>query len=321
MLASLKKIKSKSPKELEEEYNSDKKYEELIETQAVVISDTHIFYSEDSEKVTNSKIEHIDKSIQKDKNTIIILNGDIFELIDIGKQKLEDVENKAIEYLKSLLEKYPNKKFIYNLGNHDCTESFYNKLCDLQKKFGNFTPEKNGVEIGKVKITHGDNELRADNPCYPKYSNLPNDSKNKFIERRLIKTEEHSNKLKAPETIINFINKFIVPLHDNLFHNPKIVIGRLFKKFKERNISLKGINYLIFSHTHIPFGGYEKNGVMVFNTGSTSNPYPVMFKVVQAIDQEGKEHILDSYFTDKQIKKFYKRINKSNEEIGQEIAA
>jgi len=111
----------------------------------------------------------------------IVLNGDVFELFDIlnvidsskaqfglknkANETMQKASDDAIKYLEMLLEKYPEKKFHFVLGNHENLRYFTKRLDELEakhiKKKDNFNWSPEAIRLGEALFTHGDLQMEG----------------------------------------------------------------------------------------------------------------------------------------------------------------
>jgi predicted phosphodiesterase len=123
----------------------------------------------------------------------IVLNGDVFELFDIlnvtdasksqfglvkgAEEKMKKASDEAIAYLEQFLEKHPERKFHFVLGNHENIRYFTKRLDELQAKHkdkkDNFNWSPEAIRLGDALFTHGDLQMSGQIHSDNELGNLP----------------------------------------------------------------------------------------------------------------------------------------------------
>lgn len=208
----------------------------------------------------------------------VIINGDFFDFEAMTVSflrgqgiKTEEINEKIFEsgvrgntniakiILHRILESCPNTKFIYNAGNHDCFEVFYQKLSELEEEFeGRFFWSPQYSLLGERNlITHGDIEQRGYTP--------EQREKKRYTDFKELYQESSFSNRAAEEA-----NKQAKKARRSYYQDKKRRLEDIAKMDNYFNSSpaLSKVTNVVYSHVHHnPFTNQEYSGRYYNQTG------------------------------------------------------
>jgi UDP-2,3-diacylglucosamine hydrolase len=90
------------------------------------------------------------------KADYFVLGGDIFDFCWARTRSHSHTVEKAVAWLRSLIEPRPHCEFHYVLGNHDYHQQFIAQLAELNSALPNFFWHRFYVRLGSNLFLHGD---------------------------------------------------------------------------------------------------------------------------------------------------------------------
>jgi UDP-2,3-diacylglucosamine hydrolase len=221
-----------------------------------VFSDLHI-------NARGSRVAEIAlRLIEEIENADIIqLNGDIIEMFypeHLNQHKrvfnaYTAAAKDGANWLKSIIEKYPEKQFLYLEGNHENCDIFRENIYALREQFPNLTWGRTYMQIGNGHFFHGDNETRNTEVEKRERGQVKDIISGKLWERMNITAELPvmglMRKWNTDKKVIKKIYNFLQKLHP------------------ER---LEKSDHIFFGHTHLPFLAMQRHEMMWHNTGSAT---------------------------------------------------
>ena len=114
-----------------------------------------------------SDLHHFSKRSQQDRYDeplhavlpeaeTLYMGGDIFDFRWSKLESLDASVDAANDWLIALMERYPNCKFHYLLGNHDSCTTFVRSLERLDEQHENFAWHPYFMRVGRSLFLHGD---------------------------------------------------------------------------------------------------------------------------------------------------------------------
>jgi len=190
-------------------------------------------------------------------------SGDFFKIHFITKlfalqkammiEAYEKAAEDGVAWVKYLIEKHPDKKFLYLEGNHENCDIFHDGIRALRDAHGNLIWGRTYMKIGNAHFSHGDTEI-----------------KNEVIEKR--------EKIRFADVVSGNVNEAAnlsleYPVMGIMQHvnNHKRVIHRIYSFLQRVHPErLDGIEHMFIGHTHLPFTALERFGMKWYNTGSAT---------------------------------------------------
>ncbi len=281
----------------------------------VAVSDLHI-----GAKVSRFEKKKIQRvfDLAKSRAQHVVLNGDIFELLDEyhkGKKHVKLAIDHAIEKLIDWIEHAPaNCRFHYVLGNHENVPGFRERLDMLQQQFPDqFEWHPEAIMVGDTLFTHGDLQGRGQtDKIRPKKphgkDNFPGHTWIASAVEGTPRLMTYIKKKAAPEVTAHCVSDSLLDRadkgsrfeagqykkEDQLFHvlvdgAPQLLTNALFSRVK----------HVCFGHTHVKFSSHEINGVCYHNTGGVTKGFDNKRRelgfIAAEIDHAGQTHDLVPY--------------------------
>jgi UDP-2,3-diacylglucosamine pyrophosphatase LpxH len=187
---------------------------------------------------------------------VLVLNGDIF---DFRWSTLEDVDTTAlaaVDWLRELLNSFPQCEVHYVIGNHDCLRRFRERIAALARAESRLRCHEHGVRFGTLLFLHGDCAHRKMDPGgLRRYRSCWDDDR----QHGGLKTRAY---LVADRL---GITRFT---HERWFPRQQTV-ERIAHYLDRACPDWRGaIRDCYFGHTHLPFSEHHHDGVTFHNTGS-----------------------------------------------------
>jgi UDP-2,3-diacylglucosamine pyrophosphatase LpxH len=231
----------------------------------IVISDLHLF-ARRSRGVARFDAVREDLS-QAD---VMVLNGDIFDFRWSTHGDQSKTLPAAINWLHELVNALPNCQIHFVVGNHDCTVAFQEALTELAGARPRFQWHEYLLRLGPSLFVHGDCAHRQMN--HHSLGRFRQSWQRDFtwnpglavayecvdrlgITRRV--HEWHFPRQKTVERVAFYLDGFCPGWREQTRH-------------------------CYFGHTHLPFAGYEHDGIQFHNTGSAIHNLefnPIWFEV------------------------------------------
>ena len=187
------------------------------------------------------------------KANIVVMNGDLFEFKRSRFPTRDETVSAAVAWLKTLVEMFPQVKFEYLLGNHDCAEDLVRALRGLADGYHNLRITDDFLVLGKNLFLHGDvcdsgPSREALAALRTRYSStqrsLTSIAFAELVTRTRLNAVEYLRR--KPETLAAAISAYLSNVAPELH-------GR--------------IERIFFGHTHVPFTGFKHAGITFENTG------------------------------------------------------
>jgi len=182
-----------------------------------------------------------------------VFNGDIFDFKWSILASAEETAKTAIEWFDKLCTDFPECRFYYILGNHDCHIKLLEHLEALAEKQPNFYWHDAYLKIETLLIFHGDLVFNKNNGTLFK--------RNTFMQK--------NQKATAFGKIYHFIIKLGAhTLIKHIYTKEKYAshVTQAIKNAPRKH--LDGIKDIYLGHTHVAFSGFEYKGITFHNTGS-----------------------------------------------------
>jgi UDP-2,3-diacylglucosamine pyrophosphatase LpxH len=187
-------------------------------------------------------------------HSVVVLNGDTFDFKRSHYPSSRETVQHAVKWLEDLCARFPTTQIHYLLGNHDCHSIFVEQLLDLQTRHSTLQVREDTLILSDSLFIHGD------------VVDLPEDSLDLSAGRRFYAHMEPSLSSKA---FAQLVTRTRLNLIDHLRHSRSELARRLLGYIRGTNNDiLPTIKRIYFGHTHVPFQGFEREGVLFYNTGS-----------------------------------------------------
>jgi len=189
----------------------------------------------------------------------LVLNGDAFDFRWDGPQGAQKNQRDAEEWLGGTLREFPRLRLDYVLGNHDCRTDFRSRLETLERAEPRLRVHERWLELGTALFLHGD--------C----ANWPMTLAGFDRMRARYAREAEFGALWRASCLLASRLGITERIHTLCFSRARTV-GRIAHFLDDALPGWRGrIRDCYFGHTHLPFQGFEFQGVAFHNTGS-GNP-------------------------------------------------
>jgi UDP-2,3-diacylglucosamine pyrophosphatase LpxH len=243
----------------------------LITRRGIVLSDLHLFArrSRGTDCVNSLRPEMASAEF-------IVLNGDIFDFRWSRLRDLETTVVAALNWLRDLMNDFPECRIHYVLGNHDCLTGFQDGLAALATTLPRLQWHEHVLRLGDALFLHGD---CADEKMDPR-------------GLRQYREPWENDRQRDAFAAISYIaaDRLGLTHFTQAWHFPRratverIVhyLGRAWPDWQNT------VRDCYFGHTHLPFSGYRHNGVAFHNTGSAIRGMdfnPIIFEMPAAFGE------------------------------------
>ncbi|MEM8954819.1 MAG: metallophosphoesterase family protein [Verrucomicrobiota bacterium] len=217
----------------------------------LVISDLHLFAGRSEAEALLPGIEAMMGDVE-----VVVLNGDIFDFAWSRYPSERDSLGAAQELLQGWIQLFRGKEISYVTGNHDCLFSFETVLDGLAARTEKFRWYRYGCRWGRALFLHGDcSNQRMSAALLAR--------KRERWSRYHSRTRLHSAAYDACDHL-----RLTHAFHRAYFPREKTVARVSFHLDAVMPNWREVIENCYFGHTHVPFSGYETDGVRFHNTGS-----------------------------------------------------
>jgi len=234
-------------------------------TRGVVVSDLHLF-------ARRSRGAHCFDSIRPElaSATLVVLNGDIFDFRWSTLRDLDTTVAAAMEWLRDLLETFPQCRVHYILGNHDWFSPFRGEIAALARHQPRLRCHEHGVRLGDALFLHGDCAHRKmDAGGLGRYRQCwDNDRRHGALRTGAYLMADRLG-----------ITQFT---HARWFPRERTVERIVHYLDRAWPVWRHNVRDCYFGHTHLPFSDYRHDGVAFHNTGSAIRGLhfnPITFEV------------------------------------------
>jgi hypothetical protein len=187
---------------------------------------------------------------------VVVFNGDTFDFRWSTLSSPDATQRQAIDWLKELLQRYPDSQIHLVQGNHDCRTGFSEALDELAQEHDRFRGHELSLQLGSLLFLHGDcAQRRMDGPALRAYR--------KVWRHDLPRGRWRTVAYQAVDWL--GITRLA---HRWQFPRPAAV-ARVAYFLDRTQPGWRGeIEHCYFGHTHLPFSNYQRDGVTYHNTGS-----------------------------------------------------
>lgn len=217
----------------------------------IVLSDLHLFSR-------RSEGESLFASFHEQIGVVdtLVLNGDIFDFRWSCLPNEAATVAAAIQWLSNLLQRFPDHRIYYLLGNHDCIAAFTKRLSTFAARNPRLESHESHLQLGSNLFLHGDCAVKKMSPsAFARYrASWRNDRQRGHVSKALY---DASDSLGISQKV-----------HDLYFPEGRTVkriaysLDHLLPGWRDT------IDHCYFGHTHLPFQGHWHDGVQFHNTGS-----------------------------------------------------
>ena len=232
----------------------------------LVISDLHVFARR---SIWTARLE----SIASELKTVdrLVLNGDTFDF-RWSTASRQATHEKAIAWLRQMVNDLPHCQIHWLAGNHDCQQDFWDQLVAFCREHPRFQCHQTHLILGQAIFLHGDCTLRQMNlEGLRRYRAGWQDD------------QPHSRAAHAVYRLADCLGLTML-IHHTCFPR-KAVVRRLAYFLDQVQPDWRGpIRHCYFGHTHLPFAHHEFQGVRYHNTGSAIHGMefsPCRFEITQ----------------------------------------
>lgn len=221
------------------------------------ISDLHLFSSRSNAGQYESLIEE-----SVDWSDLCVWGGDLFDFRWSQAGNGEATINLALRWLGDWCERFPDKQFIFLLGNHDAHapfgEALRQRFADHPKFFG-------GVDSVRIRDTlfvhgdviEGDGSAQAFDQYRERWSNKPEAGP---LQHRAYDAAVAARLHRAVATAA---------------HRKRRTCLRLLRwMHRQPHDRVQGVRQIVFGHTHRQIHGLWVDGVRFYNGGATIRHVP-----------------------------------------------
>ena len=185
-----------------------------------------------------------------------VLGGDIFDFSWARTRSHSHTVEKAVAWLRALLEPYPRCEFHYVQGNHDYHQQFVAELMELDRTLPNFHWHRYYVRLGSNLFMHGDVADREDHNAQ---------------SLAAARAEWLDAPRRGPFLSRLYDVVVLARLHKPLPHlvfSKRTVARRILKYLEEIGQGpTAGVKDVYFGHTHKQMKNYRHGGVVFHNGG------------------------------------------------------
>jgi UDP-2,3-diacylglucosamine hydrolase len=185
-----------------------------------------------------------------------VLGGDIFDFCWARTRSHSHTVEKAVAWLRTLLEASGRCEFHYVMGNHDYHEQFVAKLPELEQSLPNFHWHRYYVRLGSNLFLHGDVADREDHNAQT---------------LAMARDEWLDAPRRGPFLSRLYDVVVLTRLHKPLPHlvfSKRTVARRILKYLDEIGQGpSSGVKDVYFGHTHKPIKNYRLGGLVFHNGG------------------------------------------------------
>ena len=215
------------------------------------LSDLHLFSARSSGEHARELIAQTISEVD-----LCVWGGDLF---DFRWSRLSDeVETvrRAIGWLESWYDRFPETTFLYLNGNHDVHQSFVDALSEWERDRDRFHCGVNAVCIQDTLLTHGDViECDGDEASLSQY--------------RSRWSEAAQAGRWASQCYDVAVAMHLHRFAANVAHRNRRTVRRLSKWIQSHQPEpISPIRRVVFGHTHRVLDGYSYNGYQFFNGGA-----------------------------------------------------
>jgi len=190
---------------------------------------------------------------------VLVLNGDIFDFGGTELPSIAATVSEAMNWLNDLVQRFPEVKIHYLLGNHDYHKQFLEVVRPWAELTPRFTLHEYFLRLGDTLFVHGDcvnYKMTAAHLMKSRKVWLHDRKKHGTFHRGV----EWADSLGATRAA-----------HRLIFRRHK-VIERLLHYINDLHPGLlEEIHHVYFGHTHLAFTDFEHEGIYFHNTGSAIN--------------------------------------------------
>lgn len=243
----------------------------------LVLSDLHLF-------AARSRGWNLLEKLHDGFSTLdlLVFNGDIFDFRWSTLPTQEATIKAGIAWLNKLITLNPHCRIHYLLGNHDCLDAFQHQLKQFSARHPQFQCHEYFLRLGNSVFLHGDCVNRRMSP-----DDLAD-------YRAQWKKGDHFGPALA--LLYKWIDRLGITrmIHHSVFCRPEVAARITFYLDQANPGWRKGTRHCYFGHTHLPFTGFEHEGILFHNTGSACGNLgflPIFFDSENPSSKvEGNEH-------------------------------
>jgi UDP-2,3-diacylglucosamine hydrolase len=230
----------------------------------LVLSDLHLFrqFSQGDQR-----LEHLLRLMRPPD--FLVLNGDIFDFNWSVLPSVEATVEAGIRRLSELIHQLPGCRIHYILGNHDCGQSWADRLESESASLGaSFHWHPAMLRLDDCLFWHGDLPLfRPDRDPFQRF--LPKESRRRGRISRAI----HALSMRI--NLHRLAYRLFPPAH--------CAQAMLFALQRHHPEVLPHIHRIFFGHTHNPFHRFSRQGITFANSGAALSgvkllPLPVSIR-------------------------------------------
>jgi len=220
-------------------------------TKGLVLSDLHLFAARSQGWSLLEKLHDEFPNLD-----LLVLNGDIFDFRWSTLPTQEETMKAGIAWLNKLVTRNPRCRIHYLLGNHDCLDAFQRQLKQFSVRHRRFQCHEYFLCLGNAVFLHGDCVNRRMNPGeLSQY-------------RAQWKKGDHFGPGLA--LLYKWVDRLGITrmIHHSVFCRSEVAARIAFYLDRAKPGWRKEIRHCYFGHTHLPFTGFEHEGIIFHNTGS-----------------------------------------------------
>lgn len=228
-----------------------KDVEPLDTKSAYVVSDLHMFCQRSLGHTLLDTIDDVARNAD-----LFVFNGDTFDFKWTVLGSVEETVDRAVEFLGGLARRRPNCHFHVNLGNHDRSRGFVERLDVLARKTPNLTWHPYYLRVGSTLFLHGDVAMwKLSQLGFEPYRarRRQHKKRGRFRNRMydaLVRTGAHVTVSRLANPSRWTARKMAAYLED-IGHGPE-----------------EGVEQVYFGHTHVAMSNYCYRGITYHNTGA-----------------------------------------------------
>lgn len=212
-----------------------------------VLSDLHLF-------APWSSAEHYIEEWHRNlaEADFLVLNGDIFDFRWSTLPTSAATADAAIEWLRALVEEFPESRFFYVLGNHDAHVALIERLEPFTTVQPTFAWDDSFLQIGSSFFMHGDRVFSR-------------------AETGIARTRFNHHDRFHPFLGLLYHQVIQLGIHGimRLVLTREKCAKRILRALqRDRTVDLTSIEDVYTGHTHVAFSDFEYASIRWHNTGS-----------------------------------------------------
>ena len=225
--------------------------QQLVPQRGLVVSDLHVFARR---SVGGAQFAALGDALRT--VDILVLNGDIFDFRWSTLGDLEVTQTAALDWLRGVIHDFPGCEIHYVMGNHDCLATFQEGLVTLAASQPRFQWHEYSLRLGSAVFLHGD--------CAHATMGAAGLDRYRAVWRR----DRQRGRLRAGVYACADRLGLTRLAHEWHFRRHQTVRRIIFYLDDAMPGWRHSTRDCYFGHTHLPFTGYEHEGIVFHNTGS-----------------------------------------------------